>query len=110
VSKFETPHAKTVGKQEMTMAMQLIDSMTVKWDPDKYTDEYREALEEMIEEKIEHGGKDLPKTKARARKPSNVIDLVSILKKSIAETGGKSSAKKRPAKKKAPARQRKKAA
>lgn len=109
VSKFEAPQAKSVGKQEMTMAMQLIDSMTVEWNPSKYSDEYREALEEMIEEKIERGGKDLPKTKSRSRKPSNVIDLVSILKKSIAETGGKPS-KTKAKKKKAAPRQRKKAA
>ncbi len=110
VSKFETPHARTVGKQEMTMAMQLIDSMTEKWNPSKYTDEYREALEEMIEDKIEHGGKSAPKAKTRARKPSNVIDLVSILKKSIAETGGKTSARRKTARKKPAARHRKKAA
>ena len=110
VSKFETPAAKTVGKQEMTMAMQLIDSMTEKWEPAKYTDEYREALEEMIEDKIEHGGKSAPATKARAHKPSNVIDLVSVLKKSIAETGGKAPAKKKTTRKKPAVRQRKKAA
>lgn len=110
VSQFNAPHAKTVGKQEMTMAMQLIDSMSKKWNPKDYADEYRDALEKMIEKKIEHGGKKVPSSKHKARKPTNVIDLVSILKKSIAETGGKSSKPKASRKKPARARHRKKAA
>ena len=39
------------------MAKALIDSMTEKWNPEAYKDEYREALQEMIEDKIEHGDK-----------------------------------------------------
>lgn len=110
VSQFDAPHAKTVGKQEMTMAMQLIDSMSKKWNPKDYTDEYRDALERMIEKKIEHGGKKVPSPKHKGRKPTNVIDLVSILKKSIAETGGKSSKPRAIRKKPARTRHRKKAA
>ena len=110
VSQFNAPHAKTVGKQEMTMAMQLINSMSKKWNPKDYTDEYRDALEKMIEKKIEHGGKSVPASKQKGPKPTNVIDLVSILKKSIAETGEKSTKPKTARKKAAPARRRKKAA
>jgi DNA end-binding protein Ku len=85
-SEFKAPSLKSVGKSEMRMAVQLIKSMATPWDPEKYTDEYREALKGLIEEKIEHGDKATPAPAAR-KKPSNVVDLVSILQKSIEETG-----------------------
>src|ERR1700733_12212043 len=53
VSEFKEPAEKTVGKSEMNMAKQLIESMTTGWEPEKYDDEYHEALEKMIEEKVE---------------------------------------------------------
>ncbi len=104
--EFKMPIEKSVGKEEMNMAMQLIKSMTRAWDPEDYTDEYREAVQKMIDQKIESGGADTP-PKARTRKPGNVIDLVSVLQQSLAETSGsnkmpaskKSPAKKAPAKK-----------
>jgi len=39
------PVEKAVGKAEMQMAKQLIQSMSSKWKPEQYTDEYHEALE-----------------------------------------------------------------
>ncbi len=59
-SEFKSPAEKRPAKAEMTMAKQLIASMTDKWKPDDYTDEYRDALEKMIEEKIEHGDQQAP--------------------------------------------------
>src|SRR5437870_12807911 len=47
------------GKREMTMAKSLIDSMSSKWNPEKYRDDYREALMEVIEEKVEAGGTEI---------------------------------------------------
>jgi DNA end-binding protein Ku len=94
VSEFKTPRAAKAGKKEMQMARQLIDSMSAKWTPEAYTDEYHDALEKMIEQKVAHGGKSAPAAR-KHRRPSNVIDLVSVLQKSIRETKGKS----RPTKK-----------
>jgi DNA end-binding protein Ku len=111
-SEFKAPTLKSVGKSEMRMALQLIESMTTGWQPEKYTDEYCEALKELIEEKIEHGEKATP-APAKRKKPSNVVDLVSILQKSIEETGNGSKAIKRKAKTRAKSRtapKRKKAA
>ena len=53
VSEFNEPAEKTVGKAEMQRAKQLIESMTQKWKPEQYDDDYHEALEKLIEEKIE---------------------------------------------------------
>jgi len=102
VEEFKEPKVTKVGKSEMQMAKQLIESMTSKWNPEEYTDEYHEALEKLIEDKIEHGGKAAPPA-AEKKTPSNVIDLVSVLKKSIQDMKTKKPApkKKKPTRKKA---------
>ena len=93
--KLHVPKKTEVGKREMNMAKSLIDSMSSKWNPEKYKDDYREALMEVIEEK--------PK---KTPKPTKVIDLVSVLQKSLEQTGTKKKAttksrrkQKQPAKK-----------
>jgi DNA end-binding protein Ku len=87
--KLHVPKKVEVGKREMTMAKSLIDSMSSKWEPEKYKDDYREALMEVIEEKVEAGGKEIEEKPRKAPKPTKVIDLVSVLQKSLEETGGK---------------------
>jgi len=100
VSDFKSPAAATVGKQEMNMANKLIESMSTKWDPALFKDDFHELLEKVVEEKIREGGrtKHEPRTK---RKASNVIDLVSVLQQSIRDAEGKSSSKSKPRKKEA---------
>jgi len=104
-SKLNIPKKVEVGKREMTMARSLIDSMSSKWNPEKYKDDYREALMEVIEEKVEAGGKEIEEKPRKAPKPTKVIDLVSVLQKSLEETGGKKKARgKSRAKKAQPAK------
>jgi DNA end-binding protein Ku len=98
-SEFKDPAEKKIGKSEMTMAKQLISSMTEKWDPDLYNDDYHEALEKLIEDKIEHGDKAAPKP-AKKRKPTNVIDLVSVLQESLQQSGKSAHTSKKAAAKK----------
>jgi DNA end-binding protein Ku len=90
----------------MNMATSLIDSMSSKWNPEKYKDDYRQALMEVIEEKVEAGGKEIEEKPKKAPKPTKVIDLVSVLQKSLERTGAKKTAtaksrrkQKQPAKK-----------
>jgi DNA end-binding protein Ku len=90
--EFHVPSKSKLGKQEMQMAKQLIDSMTTEWNPDEYKDDYREALEKMIEDKIEHGETKSPPS-SKQKKATNVVDLVAVLQKSIQETGAKSKRK-----------------
>lgn len=92
VSEFKSPAAKNATKPEMNMASQLIKSMTTSWTPENYHDDYREAVMKLIEQKIKRGDNDLPALKT-ARKPTNVVDLVSVLQKSIKETQSKSKSK-----------------
>ena len=87
-SEFKEPVEKPAGKAEMEMAKQLIQSMTSEWKPEQYTDQYHEALEKMIEEKIEHGGEE-PLVSVKKKKPTNVVDLASVLQQSIQQTQAK---------------------
>ena len=104
--KLHLPKKVEVGKREMNMAKSLIGSMSAKWNPEKYHDDYREALMEVIEEKVEAGGKEIEEKPKKAPKPTKVIDLVSVLQKSLEQTGRakkKSTAKSR-AKQRQPAK------
>ena len=94
VEEFNEPVEKTVGKAEMQMAKQLIGSMTQEWNPEQYNDEYHEALEKLIEEKIEDPEKAAP-VPAKKRQATNVIDLVSVLQKSLQQSKGKVASKKK---------------
>ena len=106
-SEFETPAAKPIRKNEMQMAEQLIESMSSKWEPRQYTDEYHKALEKMIEKKIQSGGKLAPGP-AKKKRPTNVVDLMSVLQQSLRERAGGTKSEK--AAKKSWQKSRKKAA
>jgi len=104
--KLHLPKKTEVGKRELNMAKSLIDSMSAKWNPEKYRDDYREALMDVIEEKVEAGGKEIEEKPKKAPKPTKIIDLVSVLQKSLDQTGARKKAtaksrrkQKRPAKK-----------
>jgi DNA end-binding protein Ku len=88
-AKLHVPKKTELGKREMNMAKSLIDSMSSRWTPEKYKDDYREALMEVIEEKVEAGGKEIEEKPKKAPKPTKVIDLVSVLQKSLEQTGAK---------------------
>lgn len=91
--KLNVPKSLEPGKREMEMAKALVDSMSSKWDPKKYHDDYREALLEVIEEKVESGGKEIDEKPRKAPTPTKVIDLVAVLQESLNKHGSKKSAK-----------------
>src|SRR5881396_181203 len=93
--KLHVPKKTEVGKRETNMATALVDSMSSKWNPEKYKDDYRKALMEVIEEKVEAGGKEIEEKPKKAPKPTKVIDLVKVLQQSLEQTG---KAKKRAGK------------
>jgi DNA end-binding protein Ku len=96
--KLNVPKKTEVGKREKEMAEALVKSMTSKWDPEKYKDDYRDALMEVIEEKVESGGKEIEE-KPKEKKPSTkVIDLVAVLQESLKAQGGGKKKKSAPKK------------
>jgi DNA end-binding protein Ku len=97
-----------VAKREVEMAEKLIDSLTRRFDPGAYRDEYREELLATIERKAE--GKDVVAAPAgEDRRPTRAPDLMAALEESIAAVQGKDKARK-PAAKKRRAAPKKKAA
>lgn len=80
-------------KRELDMAKALVEQMTEKWDPKRYTDDYTSAIMAMIKEKIAHGDKAAAPA-PKARKQTNVIDLAAVLQQSLAEAGGGPARKK----------------
>ena len=99
--QLNVPKKLEPGKREMDMAKALVDSMSSKWDPAKYHDDYREALLEVIEEKVESGGKEIEEKPKKAPAATKVIDLVAVLQQSLAKSQG---TKKKPASKSASAK------
>ena len=84
-----------VNPDELKMAKTLIPSMDKPFEPSMYKDEYQERLKEVIEQKI--AGKDVVAA-ASEEAPSNVINLMDALKKSV-EQEAKTTSKKRTTKK-----------
>jgi DNA end-binding protein Ku len=92
-SSVKVAHEKKPSSKELTMAKNLVTQMTEDWDPERYTDEYRSALMKLIDKKVASGGKALPVEGHKAQKATNVIDLASVLRQSLADAG---KAKKSP--------------
>jgi len=92
----ELPAAPEVGDREMKMAQMLIETMTTKFEPDRYKDTYGDAMINMI--KAKRAGKEPAEAPAHPE-PSSVVDLMEILKASIEKSqsqmkkGGEESAK-----------------
>jgi DNA end-binding protein Ku len=71
---------------EITMAEQLIEAMTTRWDPEAYRDEYRDDLLRVIEEKERTGH-----VEAVAVEPAlegQVVDIMALLKRSVDQVRG----------------------
>lgn len=85
--------AKAAGIKdaEMTMAMQLIEDMTQKWDADNFRNSFADEINKLIETKAEAGDiANVVKVERETGAPvgADVLDLTSLLKRSL-EGGGK---------------------
>lgn len=82
-----TSDAPSISDRELAMAEQLIEGMMTDWDPKKYRDRYFSDVMKIIEEKAKTG----VATEHHARVPGtvahDVVDLLDLLKKSLARTG-----------------------
>ena len=87
--------------RELTMARQLIDSLSSDFEPEKYHDEYRERVLDLIERKAQGETIVIEET---TEEPEQVPDLMAALEASIA--AAKPSEPKKPAKKRAPAKKK----
>jgi len=84
-SEFEFPPLKeSIPAGEMKVAKMLIDTMTAKFEPDKFEDTYRERLLALVEARAR--GKHVPAAKAKAPAATNVVNLMDVLQRSIEES------------------------
>lgn len=78
-----------VSERELEIAQQLIGSMTVPWEHDRYTDTYTEQLRELIERKA--AGERIV-AEGEGRHAPVVTDLMAALRASVAVSRGEGSA------------------
>src|SRR5262252_3346357 len=78
------PKAADISKKEMDLANMLIDSMSDKFEPSKYKDDYYDKVLEIIQMKVAGVAPQAPAPKGPT--PTKVVDLMEILKQSLSET------------------------
>ena len=87
-----TKKTHNASGRELQMALKLVDEMTEKWKPEAFTDTYRDDLMKRIEEKVKSGQTHAltePEAESRERASGGgkVVDLMSLLEKSLAQKG-----------------------
>jgi DNA end-binding protein Ku len=87
--------SKAQNRQELSLAEQFAKSLVKPFRPDQFHDNYQARLRELIEDKRK--GKNVPRLE-KGKKLAPVIDLMSALKKSLAneKAAGKSQKTARP--------------
>ena len=80
---FENVGDEKAGAQHLTMMKKLIDERTDHWRPSMADDPVQESLLDIIAQR-KKGKKTKKRAEAKPEEPSNVIDIMSALKKSLA--------------------------
>lgn len=89
-----------VSAKEVEMALSLVKDMTESWNPEQYQDTYRQDILKLVQKKVKakqthfltEPDSDADETKDA--KPSNVVDLLQLLKNSLGDKAGKSKSAK----------------
>ncbi|HEV2293392.1 MAG TPA: Ku protein [Tepidisphaeraceae bacterium] len=81
-----------VGERELKAAIQLVESLSTKFDPEKYHDEYRDCVMKLIHRKAK--GEEIHIAPAADKKVGRATDLMAALEASLAQakSGASSSA------------------
>ena len=75
-----------LSKKELEMARQLIEDMTVEWEPEQYTDSFREQVMQLVQEKIEAGETahvSQPEPEEQETGSARIYDLTEMLQRSL---------------------------
>jgi DNA end-binding protein Ku len=113
--------AKAAGltDKELSMAKQLVDDMTGKWQPEQFSDSFKDDIMALVEQKVKEGKIETVEQPeededSTARSGAKIIDLTELLQRSLRNKGGTAkpgdNAAKAPAKKAAAKTARKPAA
>jgi DNA end-binding protein Ku len=91
-----------VRDNELTMARQLIDSLTSEWAPEQFSDAYRDALLQIVEAKL--NGQEIEVVEPEPA--ATVVDLMEALKASVAAAKKGADDEEKPAAKKTAAKKK----
>lgn len=75
-----------LSKKELGMARQLVEDMTVDWEPAQYTDSFREQVMELVQEKVEAGETaqvSQPEPEEKETGSARIYDLTEMLQRSL---------------------------
>jgi len=87
----DLPGKGRANQRELDIALQLIESLTTTWKPERYEDTYRERVLDMIKRKGK--GQEIAAPE-REREDAEVVDLMEALRESL-ERGGRKSPSRR---------------
>jgi DNA end-binding protein Ku len=73
----------TPSARELQMAQQLIEDMSAEWKPEQYEDHFKDDLMALVRRKLEHGDTEQVEPPAAKERGAEVIDLASLLKRSL---------------------------
>jgi DNA end-binding protein Ku len=97
ISKLELPAAAEYEPKdrELELAVQLVKTMSAKWDPQRYHDQYRVALLDYIENKVRQGETATNVSRGvkedDSKSDANVVDLMEYLQRSVEGKSNKGS-------------------
>ncbi len=81
VSSLEIPEAPKPAERELDMAVQLVESLSAPFEPEKYPDVYRERVLELVRKKAEGETIEAPPPEEA---PAKVVNLADALSASLA--------------------------
>ena len=108
----EGAKAAGLSDKELSMAKQLVDDMTGKWQPDQFSDSFKDDIMALVEQKVKEGKVETVEQpeqdeESAGRSGAQIIDLTELLQRSLRNKGGNTKAGGTAAKapvKKAPAK------
>ncbi len=89
---FDDVADEKIPKDMLELASHIVKTKTGHFDPDKFEDQYEDALKDLLKKKQE--GK--PIERPERPKPTNVVNLMDALRRSVEAGGGSASAKGKP--------------
>jgi DNA end-binding protein Ku len=97
LNDFRFPAGEGIRQAELKMARQLVENLSAKWEPQKYTDEYVENLMRVIKAKLK--GRKPRLVETETPRGAQVVDLMERLRASLEgrSSKGPGPAKSRPA-------------
>lgn len=90
VSSLELPDASKPGERELSMAEQLVSSLSAPFRPERYPDVHRERVLELVRKKAEGETLEAPEPEEA---PAKVVSLADALSQSLAAARGRGASR-----------------